>query len=317
MGDGRVQALKDWEFLGAVRRHLVLVLVIPLLAAVIGFGASSVMSPVYEGTASLLVGDFANGDVNNNELTAMQSLTTTYADIGRREPVLSAAARDVGLSTIWRELDGSVKIRVPTESPQVIEITVDGNDRERVVQLADAVATSLVRYVDGMSNDKDFITPQLRRLEQTIEQADAQIDALRARKRAEGGTNPTIDAEIERTQAEIADWQDNYASLKELSATSSQATIRPLDSADAPRTPISPNTRFNTIIAGFAGLLLALAIIYLLDPPGRLDDAVEGREAPPFVPPAPAQLTIPIHRRDDRRAGHSRLPPEQTEGEAR
>jgi hypothetical protein len=175
-----------------------------------------------------------------------------------------------------------------------------------------------------MSNDKDFVSPQLRRLEQTIIQADAQIDELRARQRADGPSS-SLEAEIERTQARIADWQDNYASLKELSATSSQASIRPLDTADAPRTPVSPNLRFNTVIAGFAGLLLALAIIYLIDPPGSPEDTGEHRGKPPvgppgkaqLVPPGSEQLTIPIHRRDVRRVGQARRPPEESEGEAR
>lgn len=313
-----MQAQQDWNFFDAVKRRWVLVIMLPVLAAVIGFGASSAMSPVYEGTASLLVGDFSNGDVNNNEIVAMQSLTATYADIARREPVLSAAARDVGLSEGWRELRQSVKVRVPNESPQVIEITVDGGSRERVIAIADAVANRLVRYVDGMSKGSDFVSPQLLRLEQLIEQADAHVDQLQLRQQTEGASAPaSLEAEIERTQADIAEWQDNYASLKELSTSSSHAAIRPLDTANASQTPVRPNTRFNIVIAGFAGFLLALAIIYLIDPRDRPEEAGDPEGASPLLPTGPSHMTIPIHGRSGRRASSSRPPAEQPEGEVR
>jgi capsular polysaccharide biosynthesis protein len=277
------------------------------------------MSPVYEGTASLLVGDFSNGDVNNTEIQAMQSLTATYADIARREPVLSGAARDVGMTGGWRALDRSVTVRVPKESPQVIEIAVDGSSRERVIEIAGAVANRLVRYVDGMSAGSDFVSPQLRRLEQTIEKADTHLDELRARQQAEGADAPSsLETEINRTQDDIAEWQGNYASLMELASTSSHAAIRPLDSANAARSPVRPNIRFNTLIAELAGFLLALAIVYLLDSRRRPDDETGKHvaESPLLVPPTPSQVTIPINGRS---IGRTRTPgrAEHPEGEVR
>lgn len=258
-----MEPTQDVNFAGALRTWWAVLVVLTIAGAVTGFTVSTAMSPVYKGTASVLVGDFDNGEVSNNEIQAMQSLTATYADIGRREPVLAGAANDLGLGS-WRELRKSVHIVVPKESPQVIEIAVEGGDRTRVKQAAGAIAKSLVKYVDPTPGASDFVSPQLRRLEESISDGENQLDDLRKQQQNLGASAPaSLNLEITRTQAQLAAWQDNYASFKQLASTSSQVAIRQLDPADAARAPVRPDIRFNTLMAGLVGLLMGLAIAYL------------------------------------------------------
>lgn len=294
----RVESTKDFDFVGALRRRWVLVVVLTLLGAVAGYGASTAMSPVYQGTASLLIGDFQDGNVSNNEILAMQSLTATYADIARREPVLAGAASALGSKTDWRQLRKAAQIRVPNESPQVVDITVEASNRAWAAEAAGAIRKSLMGFIDQTSGGSDFVSPQLRRLEQAIVDDQQRVDDLQAQQAAAGASAPvSLAREIERTQAQIAAWQDNYASFKAISSTSSHVGIRTLGNAEATPTPVSPNIRFNTVMAGGFGFLLAMAISYLLESRDRRRpdaDATATLGFPIIVPPNLAHGTAPV-----------------------
>jgi capsular polysaccharide biosynthesis protein len=296
-----VESPKDLDFAGALRRRWLLVLLLTVLCAAAGYGVSTRLSPVYEGTASLLVGDFDNGDVSNNEILAMQGLAATYADIARRQPVLTGAARDLGPGTDWRQLRKSVHINVPRESPQVIEVIVEGTSRTWVIKAAGAIADRLMGFVDQTSGSGDFVTPQLRRIEEAISSGEKRVDELRAQQNAAGAAAPdSLQRDIERAQSQIAAWQTNYASFKQLASTSSHVAIRMLDEADAAPTPVKPNIRFNTVMAGFAGFLSALAIIYLLESRRRRPDPAGGRTGgyPVIVPPVLSHKSVPANGHD-------------------
>lgn len=303
----------------AVRRRWLLVVLLTVLGAGIGYGASTMMTPVYRGDASLLVGDFKDGNVSNNEILAMQSLTATYADIARRQPVLAAAARELGSGVSWQQLSAAADIRVPKESPQVVEISVEGDTPAWAAKAAGAIAKHLVGFVDQTSGGTDFVTPQLRRLERDIDEGQKRVDRLRAEQAsAEPQQAAELERDIERTQQQIAAWQDNYVSFEEMAATSGHVAIRALGPAEATSSPVRPNTMFNTLVAMFAGLLLALAGAYVLESRGRRPDSPGTRTASfPLVVPPNLSLTIPrngVHLQD---AGRSDRPAEQREGEVR
>jgi len=284
--DERSSPAAELDLVGPVARRWRLLVLVTVAAAVLGLLVSVVTSPVYRGSASLLVGDFDTGEVSINDVRAMESLTATYADIARREPVLAGAARDVGLGD-WRQLRDAVHVRVPDASPQVIEISVEGEDREQVKHIAGVVATRLVDYFDETSGGNDFVGPQLRKLEELITEGEGRVDQLRAEQTEAGATAPSsLQAEIDRTQAQVTEWRNNYASFKELTSPSSSADIRVLDQADVTREPIRPSILLNTAIAGGAGFLLALAVIHLLEgrqrrPEGGGEHATGSEETAP------------------------------------
>jgi succinoglycan biosynthesis transport protein ExoP len=296
-----VESSREMDFPGAILRSWTLVVLLTVAGAILGLLVSAASPRVYQGRASLLVGDFDNGDVSNNEIQAMQSLAVTYADIARREPVMAGVVRDLGLHTGWRELGKSVHVRVPRESPQVIEITVDGSRPGGVRRIAGAVSDQLLRYVGQTAGPADFVRPQLRRMEQTIREVEQRVDDLRSQQESAGVTaQRALQLEINRAQQQIAAWQNNYALFNELAATSSHVAMRRLDPADASRTPVSPNTRFNTVIVGFTGFVLALAIVYLTESwrrrrSGPTLDPVP--DSPLILPPGFPHVTLPANGR--------------------
>jgi uncharacterized protein involved in exopolysaccharide biosynthesis len=227
----------------------------------------------------------------------MKSLAATYADIARRAPVLSSAAQELGLTTDWSGLSKSVEIRVPDASPQVIEITTRSGSAVRAQNIAAAISASLVGYANQTRDDAEFVSPQLVDLEQAIEDGQQEIGALQERQRTMGNRAPaSLQSEILRLQEQVSAWRSNYASFKQLASSSSHVGVRELDPASVSPEPVSPDIGFNTVMGGFAGLLLGLALAYLLEArtsrqTGSEPESSPMQGSPLILPPGVVRVT--------------------------
>ena len=283
------------DFLGAVRRRWLPLLTVTLVATTLGFLASLAMPRVYQGSASVLVGDFAGDSVTINTVQASQSLASTYADVARREPILAPVAKQLGLES-WRSFAERVHVRVPRESQQVIEINVKGSKPAEAEAAARAVAARLLQYAADRQGGPNFVQPQLTRLEASIDAAWKRIDELQ--KQQDAATAPLarreIQKEIDLVEEQISSMQRNYRDFKALLPSSSNVAVRPLDPAYASNGPISPNVRFNTVIAGFVGLVIALAALYLWES-RRSDSTADRVVRMPLIPPVFSQFRWPVN----------------------
>lgn len=289
------------DFLGAARKRWPALLIVTLLAAVLGFVASMAMPRVYQGSASLLVGDFAGDNVTSNTVQASQSLASTYADVARREPILAPVAKQLGLAS-WRNLAGRVHVRVPRESQQVIEIDVEGSKPAEAEAAAGAVAARLMQYAADRQGGPNFVQPQLTRLETSIDAAWKRIDELQKQRDAATASvaQSDIQTEIDLVEEQISSLQRNYVDFKALLPSSSNVAVRRLDPAYASNAPISPNVRFNTVIAGFVGLVLALSALYLWASHGGRPEQSGDRvvRMPLIPPPGLSQFRWPVNGQD-------------------
>ena len=71
--------------------------------------------------------------------------------------------------------------------------------------------------------------------------------------------------QIKGLQTKVTDWRAQYASLLQESPIRATNTITPVDTAVPPAKPTSPNIAFNVLLAGFAGFLLALGCVFLIE----------------------------------------------------
>lgn len=250
-----------------LRRRWRLVLVVTCATAVVGYLGSLAMPKVYEAHASLLVGEFASGDVTINDIRGTQSLAATYADLARREPVMQAVVDDLRLKTPWRTLVSRVHVSIPREDPQVIDITVDDRTAARAERTAASVAKHVISVASGdATSEVSFIQKQLDALKTEIESVTSRLDSLRNQlPSAPTGTRAEIQSEIDALESRLTDQQKNYLQFRSMTTTPNSTAVRLLDSAYASPGPISPKVKFNTIIAAFLGLLAGFAAAYLLE----------------------------------------------------
>src|SRR5690242_12268064 len=83
-----------------------------VLVAVLGtYLASFTVVPTYQTSLTLLVGEgTANPTLSLDEITTSQRIADAYAGMVRRQPVLEAAGKALGLPDSWRDLQNRVTV---------------------------------------------------------------------------------------------------------------------------------------------------------------------------------------------------------------
>jgi capsular polysaccharide biosynthesis protein len=230
-----------------------------------GFLVSLTVPRTYEATASLLVGRFGSGYVTINDVNAIESLAATYSDVARRQPVMQAVVNDLGLHTSWRELGKNVHTRIPREDPQVIDITVEASSATEAQEVAASVSENVASFANSQnSSGSGFLRDEMASLEQDIKAVNKRLAELRAQDGRQAESDPALLKEINDLHAQLSQDQQNYVAFRTMASPASSAQVTILDSAHAGSDPVRPNVRFNTIIAGFVGLVLGVAAAYLL-----------------------------------------------------
>lgn len=135
------------HILAVMRRRWVILLVIPLVAAAVGYGLTKREHPRYEATAILLagqggskVGTIDQVDSATTAAVALSAMATDRVVIG--QALLRVDGNDRGA----QELARRTSVSVPTDS-QKIEITVLDESPRRAARLANAIARSFAELV--------------------------------------------------------------------------------------------------------------------------------------------------------------------------
>src|SRR5689334_17846149 len=83
------------------------------VAAAFSYAASRQITPTYQTTTTLLVGQFnQNPNPNGNDLFTTMQLAQSYVQIARREPVMQAAVTALGLPMTWSQLAAQTSVGV-------------------------------------------------------------------------------------------------------------------------------------------------------------------------------------------------------------
>lgn len=267
----QVSERRDPDLLGSVVRQWRLVAAITFAAAALGLGGSLLMPRVYEAQTSLMVGQFSSGDITINDVKATQSLAATYSDIARRQPVMQAVVDDLHLKTTWRKLVSDVHTKIPRGDPQVIDITVDASSAAQAQRIAGRVAANVIAFAQTQdATSSTFLHDQLSQLQTDIQAITSRLSSLR--KQLDASPDDTgLVKQIDDMHTQLTEDQQNYATFRDMAYPASTAQVSVLDAAHAGSGPIRPNVRFNTIIATFVGLVLAVTVAYLLATRRRSD----------------------------------------------
>jgi capsular polysaccharide biosynthesis protein len=314
---------RDPDLVMSVARRWYLVVAFVCVGAVVGFFGSLAMSRVYEANTSLMVGQFGSGDVTINDVKATQSLAATYADLARREPVMQGVINDLRLDMSWRELVNDVHSKIPREDPQVVDITVDASSPRRAEMIAASVARNVIRAVKtGIATQSTFLQNQLTGLQSDIESITKRLDELRNQVETADRFLPAVERARNDLHTQLAQDQQNYATLRAIASPASSGEVRLLDGAYASNHPVRPNTRFNIIIASFVGLVLGVALAYLLaarrryvpagQPPAETDVPQEMRASEETTVFAQARLAEQTVMSEETNAPDEAIVPEET-----
>jgi non-specific protein-tyrosine kinase len=258
--------------ISVLRTHVRLIVLGTLLAAGVALVASTLLPPTYQGETTLLVGRALTAvNTDYNQLLASQELSQTYAEVATTRPLMQRVIDRLGLATTPAELARRVSVDSPHAST-IIHITVSDADAKRAAAIANAVADQLIAEspaIQGSAADVlAFVDESLHSTQQDIDQTSAQIKALVAVT----GRTAAQEAQLAVLQDRLITLRNTYAQLLAYSSGSSPNLLSVIEPAVAPSAAASPRPVLDTFLAALLGLLVTVALAFLVN---ELDDTLK------------------------------------------
>ena len=264
--------LKDYII--PLRKWWWLILASTLVAATSSFIAVWQQPATYRATTKLIIGQAINNpNPTSTEFSLSQQLATTYADIANTGPVREQTMAVVGLD--WLP-EYTVRQQANT---QIIEIAVIDTDPVRAQVVANELANQLILQSPTAPRPEEqerqaFIENELTDLESKITetreeisvQQEALVNLLSARQIAD------VQSQIAVLQTRLTTLQSNYAALLASTEGGAINSLRIIDPARQPETPVGPNRPVTILTAAAIGFALAAAGAYLME---YLDDTIK------------------------------------------
>jgi capsular exopolysaccharide synthesis family protein len=257
-----------------LQRWWFLLLLCPLVAGVGGAAIAQRLPSIYEATETLAVQPVTGPD-GVPDVQAAQALADTYAEQIRAKPVLTAAARSVGLGDLSEsELTNLVQARRLTNTA-LVRVTVQNGDAAVAAQLASAIVQAFVaqnaegqtaRYAATLNNLASLVT----QYQSSRDALNHEIDSLRA----EPVSTPR-DAQISKLQDRTVQLQASESiaarALQDVQLAMARGSneLTVVDPAVAPTAPIRPNRLLSVAMAILAGLFAGVGIAWLAE---QVDD---------------------------------------------
>lgn len=264
------------EFREAVRfgrRWWWLLLLGPLIAGAVAFIWSALQPAAYRAEATLLVNAVgAPGTLGTDAPRGGQELARTYQELVLTWPVLEPAMQALELAVDFEALRDRVEAEA-IAGTQLLRITASDPRAQRAADLANAVASSFVTYIgqqqaDGIRAGQAELTRQLENTQAQIEDVENQI-----RDREDGSSSPNPGNEpslisLSDARDELLETRSGLLNRRQeidFSAVAAANHVAVVVDAQPPASPSSPRPLFATLVGAFAGLLVVVGALALVE----------------------------------------------------
>jgi capsular polysaccharide biosynthesis protein len=271
-----------------------LLLVLAIVGALIGAGASLVLSPGYEATASVLL----QGSRQADELL-------TDAQVATSSVVLDRAAKDLGLTITDTKMKDAVSASVANGN--VVDITASATTPDGAQHLADSVAQEFVKYsTQLLANNSNAAGQSLKEQQDSLRaqvlQTTQQITAL-SRSITQGLTVESVQARtsLEALRTSLDQAMNN---LSQVDAATTQGNMVVMGPSERPTGQAAPT--MVQLIGGGAILFFLIGLLGHLFS-FRADKRLRGESdiADALGSPVLAALDLPQSATDDATPAHS------------
>jgi polysaccharide biosynthesis transport protein len=257
--------------IAVVRAWLPLLVASVLLAAGAAFVLSSLLPKVYEAKATLIVGQSLSAvNPDYNQVLVSQRLSTTYAAVATKRPMLDTVIKHLGLGVTADELSKHVRADAPLDST-LLTIVADDTDPTRAAAIANSLAEQLIAVSPAIQGRQaEFqasIDADLNATQEQIETTQARAEALSMRP----DRTAEQDAELATLEGRLVSLRSTYATLLSFSSSNASNLLSVVEPAVAPIAPVSPKPLLNALVAAIAGLLIAAGVVALAE---HLDDSI-------------------------------------------
>ena len=255
-----------------------LVILCTLVAAAVAYGISSVTTPIYQASTTLLINQARNPTgADMQDLMLSERIGRTYAELMKRSPILAKVAEEFEVEPAVLQ-SAITQISVTSvRDTQLLQLSIEGTSPEVVASVAEALPRVFIEDLKSVQSErfaesKNNLQRELDTLSNEIEVTQVAIQAINDAPTAEEAV------ELGRLRNALTQYQNNYANLLQsyenirLTEVQSSDSIAVVEPAQIPTQPIRPRALTNTLLAAIVGAMLALGIIFLIE---YLDDRVK------------------------------------------
>jgi non-specific protein-tyrosine kinase len=262
--------------LAIIQAWLPLLVACAVLAGAAALVVSNLQQKVYEARATLIVGQsLSAANPDYSQLLVSQRLSTTYAAVATKRPMLEAVITQLGLDASPDELAQKVRADAPLDST-LLTIFAQDTDPSRAAAIANGLAEQLIAASPAIQGRQAEFQ---RSIEADLAATQDLIAATQARLEALSGLTdrtPEQDVEMQTLEGRLVSLRSTYATLLPFSSGSAANLLSVIEPAVSPTAPVSPKPLLNMLVAALIGLLVAAGIAFAVD---HLDDAMKDSDA--------------------------------------
>ncbi|MDH4138677.1 MAG: hypothetical protein OEW09_18465, partial [Anaerolineae bacterium] len=265
------------QYFNVIKRWWWLLIVGMIIPMSISYHFLSEQPALYQAKVTLMVGTtLQQASPDPGLMRASTSLAQAYTVLVKRQPITQAVIQRLNLERSPEALAQQITAWVNPEA-QLLEIMVTDTNPQAATLIANALAEELIRQsptsVEDSQRQQAFVREQLANLEVKIKDVEGEMREL-----SDSIPNLTSAAEIEEAQQRLSGLQDvaanyrsTYAALLQSLIDSSTNILTVVEPAIEPTGPVSSRSRLILLVAGAAGLALALGAAFVIE---FLDDTL-------------------------------------------
>ncbi len=233
-----------------------LIALVAVVAGVAAYGVSKRMTPYYQSQTTVLVNEApATKTSDYSSVMMSEQLTSTYAEMMAKDPVLSEVQKTLGLNLALEDLKTMVSV-APVRDTQLIGVSVETTNAQLSADIANAIAKVFAGQIQAIqgarfTQSKTSLEGQLSDIEKQI--ADYQAQAAIATTAEE---KASLETKVTQYREIYSNLLQSYESVR-LSEAQSVSSVVQVEQATAALSPIRPKVLQNTLLAVVAGMLLA------------------------------------------------------------
>lgn len=248
-----------------------LFVLVAITFAGVAYWVSSRMLPFYESSTTVLVNEApATQATDYTSVLMSKQLTSTYAQMMTKDPVLSEVIKEMGIQNSISDLKSWISVGAIRDT-QLIQVSVVTTDPEYSARIANAIVKVFSEQIQAIQIER--FAQSKAALETQLIETDKQITLYGAK------VEEAISAEEkERLDAKLTQYRSIYANLLlsyeqiRLSEAQSVSSVVQVETATANPVPVRPRVMLNTLLAASAGFLLAMAVVVIRE---ALDDTLK------------------------------------------
>ena len=257
--------------IATIRAWLPLLIASVVLAAGAAYVVSGQLPKTYEARATLIVGQaLSAANPDYTQLLVSQRLSTTYATVATKRPILENVIKELDLDASSGDLASRVRADAPPDST-LLTITAQDQDPARAAAIANALAEQLMAASPAIQGRQVDVQ---KSIDADLQATQEQIQATQARVTALAGLasrTAAEDEELQRLEGRLVTLRQTFATLLGFSSGNASSLLSVIEPAEAPGAPSSPRPLYNAMIAAVLGLLLAGAAVFAIE---YFDDTV-------------------------------------------